>query len=242
MTVSVPGVRGWPHHGPEALAAVGLCATIGAALFALGAGLGAMPVAATLVAWVAIGAVVSLGVADHPYPRFGAANAVTTVRAGMTAILAGLVPVAEGLSVTVLWWVTALAVIAVSLDGLDGWLARRRAQCSDFGARFDMEIDALLGAVMSLLLWRTGEAGIWVLALGVLRYAFLLAGRVEPALLAPLFPSMRRKLVCVVQVGALAACLSPWLQPPVSHGILLLALLALVASFARDVHWLLSQR
>ena len=45
-----------------------------------------------------------------------------------------------------------------ALDGVDGWLARRRGMSSAFGARFDMEIDALLVQVLAILVWRYGKA------------------------------------------------------------------------------------
>jgi multidrug efflux pump subunit AcrA (membrane-fusion protein) len=37
------------------------------------------------------------------------------------------------------------------LDGVDGWLARRHEIASRFGARFDMEVDALLILALSVL-------------------------------------------------------------------------------------------
>ena len=62
------------------------------------------------------------------------------------------------------------------LDGVDGWLARRHRIASAFGARFDMEIDALLILALSVLAWRHEKAGAWVVASGLLRYAFVAAG------------------------------------------------------------------
>ena len=102
-----------------------------------------------------------------------------------------------------------------------------------------MEIDALLALVLALLIWRGGELGPWVLALGTMRYAFLAAAYRLPALRAPLFPSMRRKSVCVVQIAALCAIVSPPIAPPLSAWIGTGAALALVYSFGRDTLWLL---
>jgi len=73
------------------------------------------------------------------------------------------------------WTVVAIAVIGVALDGVDGRLARSRNTSSDFGARFDMEIDALLILVLAVLVWNLEKAGMWILAAGLLRYAFVLA-------------------------------------------------------------------
>jgi hypothetical protein len=85
---------------------------------------------------------VTLVRAHHPFTRFGAANHMTLIRAGLVALVAGLIGEPA---------VAPLAAVAVSvaaavelLDGVDGWLARRDGLASGFGARFDMEIDALL--------------------------------------------------------------------------------------------------
>ena len=42
----------------------------------------------------------------------------------------------------------------VLLDGVDGRLARKYGASSRFGARFDMEVDAVLICVLALLAWR----------------------------------------------------------------------------------------
>ena len=70
----------------------------------------------------------------------------------------------------------AASAIAIALDGVDGWLARRTGMVSAFGARFDMEVDALLIQVLAILAWQHGKAGAWILASGLLRYLFVAAG------------------------------------------------------------------
>ena len=65
----------------------------------------------------------------------------------------------------------------LALDGLDGWAARgARASPRRFGARFDMEVDALLILALAALAAGLGKAGPWVLGLGLMRYGFVLAG------------------------------------------------------------------
>ncbi len=114
----------------------------------------------------------------HPYARFGAANYVTLVRALLTGFLLLLAtrPPASGLAWIAGW--TAGAVAA--LDGVDGWLARRDRMVSAFGSRFDMETDAALLLVLSVLAWRYDKAGAWVLLIGLMRYLFVAAGWVLP--------------------------------------------------------------
>ncbi|HKB12739.1 MAG TPA: CDP-alcohol phosphatidyltransferase family protein [Vicinamibacterales bacterium] len=172
----------------------------------------------------------------HPFAQFGAANQVTTIRALLVALIVGLVgelrvPVLAAAAV-------AGSVIVTALDGVDGWLARRHRIASPYGARFDMEVDALLILALSILAWRFEKAGVWVIASGVMRYAFVAAGFVWTWLQAPLPPSRRRQTVCVVQVAALTVALIPFVTPPVSSAVAVTALAALAYSFSVDLLWL----
>ena len=77
-----------------------------------------------------------------------------------------------------------------------------------------MEVDNLLILILSLLAYRWDRAGAWILLAGVMRYLFVAAARLMPWLSAELYPSQRRRIVCVVQTVALIACLMPvWPQP-----------------------------
>jgi phosphatidylglycerophosphate synthase len=107
-----------------------------------------------------------------------------------------------------------IAVTALLLDGVDGWLARRQDRNSPYGARFDMEMDTVAMIYLSLLLWRSGEVGAWVLLMGLLRPGFVVAGRLWPWLDRPLPFSQRRRLICMAQVAVLAAAVTPLLEPP----------------------------
>jgi phosphatidylglycerophosphate synthase len=175
----------------------------------------------------------------HPHPRFGVANTVTLARAAGTALLAALALEPGLLAGSAVWAAVAGAVALLALDGVDGWIARRQGLVSPFGARFDMEVDTLLILVLAVLALGLGKAGPWVLGLGLMRYAFVLAGRAVPALRAELPPSWRRKAVCVVQIVVLATMLVPWVVPPASSAIGAGALVLLAWSFAVDVRWLI---
>jgi phosphatidylglycerophosphate synthase len=124
---------------------------------------------------------------------------------------------------------------------LDGYLARRWGWASPFGARFDMEVDALLVAVLAILLWSLGKAGPWVLAAGFLRYLFVAAGYLWPLLRHPLPPSRRRQAICVVQVLTLTLALAPLLPPVLSAAVAAGGLALLCYSFAVDTLWLARQ-
>ena len=172
----------------------------------------------------------------HPFARFGAANQITTLRAILVALVAGLV--GEPRRPAIAAAAVAAGVAVTLLDGVDGWLARRYGIASPFGARFDMEIDALLILALSVLAWRHEKAGAWVVASGLLRYTFVAAGRVAPRLRAPLPPSRRRQAICVVQIAALTLAMVPAIQPPASALLAGAALAALSCSFLIDTAWL----
>jgi phosphatidylglycerophosphate synthase len=183
--------------------------------------------------------IVGLAGAHHPFPRFGVANTVTLVRVALVAALAGLLgetPAPRMASLAV-----AIVIIVAALDGLDGWLARRGAQSSAFGARFDMETDAALILILSILVWQHGKAGVWVIACGLMRYAFVASGWVLTWMAGPLRSTIRGKSVAIGQFIGLAAALSPLVPVPVSNVVAAITLALLTWSFAVDIAWLKRQ-
>jgi len=169
-------------------------------------------------------------------PTFGAANAVTLARAVLVLLLLACLGVAA--TGTLGWMLVALGAVAAALDGFDGALARGRGEASEFGARFDMETDALLILTLAALVWQHGKAGVWILLAGLLRYLFVAASYASPRLGAALPPSRRRQAVCVVQIVSLIGALAPLVAPPSSGALALAGLLLLVWSFGVDVAWL----
>ena len=184
--------------------------------------------------------VVMHGLAAHaPRERFGAGNGLTLARLAMIALLAGVAgrPLPAD-PAPLAWTIVVFATTTAVLDAADGPLARAQGLASEFGARFDMECDALLVAVLCVLILQFDKAGAWVLAAGAMRYAFVLAGRAWPWIAQPLFPSWRRKAVCVVQITLLIVCLGPIIPRTASQAIAAAGLAMLGASFAADLGWL----
>jgi phosphatidylglycerophosphate synthase len=169
-------------------------------------------------------------------PSFGLANTVTLARGVLVLLLLALFGTAATSALG--WLLVALGATAAALDGFDGALARSRAEASEFGARFDMETDALLILVLAALAWQHGKAGVWILLAGLLRYLFVAASYALPWLAAALPPSRRRQAVCVVQIATLLGALVPLVAPPWSAGVALAGLVTLAWSFAVDVAWL----
>ena len=172
---------------------------------------------------------------------FGIANQVTLLRAGLVCLASGALLAGESLSASE-WSLVVLLAAALSLDAADGWLARRLRLASGFGARFDLEIDAWLILVLALLVWQSGRVGPWVLAIGLMRYVFVLASWYLLALRGPLPPSRRRQVVCVQQSVTLLVCLLPPVGSLFANAAGGLALLALLASFASDIIYLVRIR
>jgi|SoiMethySBSTD1v2_1073268.scaffolds.fasta_scaffold129634_4 phosphatidylglycerophosphate synthase len=177
--------------------------------------------------------------AHHPFPHFGAANFVTMLRVALVAGVAGLI--GEPPSERIAWLAVAVVVTVAVLDGVDGWLARRSGEISAFGARFDMEVDAALILILSILVWLHGKAGMWVMACGLMRYGFVAAGWVLPWMAGPLRSTMRGKSVAVAQFTGLGAALLPVVPVPFSTLIAGGTLATLVWSFAVDIAWLKQQ-
>ena len=238
---SLPGARRLALSAALNFVAVGAALLVGAAVVAE-----LMPASGRLYFYKAVGGYLLLLLpllaclpAHRPHTRFGSANTVTLVRAALVCLLASLY--GEPWSHHALT-VTAVAIFALTLDGVDGWLARVRRTESRFGARFDMETDALLVLVLSLLAWESGRAGAWVLTAGLMRYVFVAAGKAWPWLAGALPPSRRRKTICVLQLIALISCVAPLLPDDMRTAAAVAAVAMVSGSFAVDLAWLYRRR
>jgi phosphatidylglycerophosphate synthase len=168
---------------------------------------------------------------------FGLANQVTLLRTGLACLAAGaLLAGSDGSYVG--WSVAGVVALALSLDAVDGWLARRLGLASPFGARFDLEIDALMILILSLLVWQSGRAGIWVLAIGGMRYAFVALAMIWRPARQPLPPRWRRKAVCALIGVLLLLAILPPTPPGLAAAAAALALASQAVSFGIDLRWL----
>ncbi|KAA9107811.1 CDP-alcohol phosphatidyltransferase family protein [Microbacterium rhizomatis] len=166
--------------------------------------------------------------------RFGPANTATLVRSTLVGLITALVAssLTESVSVPLL---IGLIFPALALDAVDGWLARRTGTVSALGARFDMEVDAFLILVLSAYVSQL--LGWWVLALGLMRYVYVVAGWALPWLRTTVPPRYWRKVVAAFAGIALAAAASGLFPTWVGVAVTLIALGLLVESFGRDVVW-----
>lgn len=168
---------------------------------------------------------------------FGPADRVTFARAVLVCAVAGLaMAVARlgsgGTAGLLVGPLVGLAAVALVLDGVDGLVARRTGTVSAFGARFDMEVDAVLILVLSLHVAR--ELGAWVVAIGAARYLLFLAQRVWPWLCRGLPPSRWRKAVAAYQGIALTTASAHLLPVMGVAALVAVGLVALGLSFGTE--------
>jgi phosphatidylglycerophosphate synthase len=189
----------------------------------------------------AVAGQVLLGRARSRYGRavLGPADRVTWLRAVLTCAVAGLTAASfeDKGRVPAL---VVLAAIALTLDLVDGKVARRTGTASDFGAAFDMEVDAFLVLVLSVEASRT--VGPWVLLIGAARYVLLVAGWLRPWLRRPVPVRYWAKVVAAVQGIVLLVATAQVLPGWLTDLALVVALGLLVESFGHQVWWLLRHR
>jgi phosphatidylglycerophosphate synthase len=243
MTAAMPPSEGLTRRTGLYVACGGACVAAIAGVIAAQPPFTEGFVAGALVSYLAVGLVAVARVARfHPFARFGIANGLTLIRLVLCALIGGLAAEVAIQEVTPAPWAQwvffGLALLAMAIDGLDGYFARRHAMTSDFGARFDMEVDALQILLLCIVALGLGKAGLWILIGGLLRYLYEIVGVWWPVLQNPLPPSFRRKLISVVQGGSLAALLAPVIVPPFSLWVAAAALGLLLYSFAVDVIFL----
>jgi phosphatidylglycerophosphate synthase len=182
-------------------------------------------------------------VARHSRARtFRIADVVTLVRGLGICFLAGLSlqALVGGLERRALVVMIVMGTLCLLLDGVDGRVARARREASAFGARFDVETDAAMLVVLSVAVAALGIAGWWVLAIPAMRYGYVAASLVVPALRTPLPYRFSGKVIAVVQAVALLAVLAYGLTPGeqwVATAFLVAALALLCWSFGSSVVW-----
>ena len=175
----------------------------------------------------------------NPTQRLGPAGWVTLGRATLVVGVAALTADSFERDVPVAMLV-ALATVALVLDYVDGWVARRTASESALGARLDGEVDAFLILVLSVYV--ASSAGPWVLAIGAARYVFLAAGWPFAWMRAPLPRRDWRKVVAATQGITLTVAAAGVVPPTLMGAALAVALALLSESFGRDVWWLWRNR
>ena len=120
-----------------ALIALAIVGALGARFFGAA---GAIPVVAGMAFFLAGALLPAWDLRrHHPHDQLGFANIVTLLRLALVSTL--VIPLVGATPAPVA--IVVIAVISLSLDGVDGRLARRQVLSSNFGGRFDMEVDSV---------------------------------------------------------------------------------------------------
>ncbi|MET1061802.1 MAG: CDP-alcohol phosphatidyltransferase family protein [Aeromicrobium sp.] len=157
-----------------------------------------------------------------PQKLLSAANLVTGVRFVLAAAVA-VVALLDGPRELL----GALAATALVSDFVDGRLARALGTVTPLGARLDQESDALLILVLSAVV--ASDLGVWVLGVGVARYAFGALFTLVPSLRTP---PVRPRYWCKVvaaSVGIVLAVVATVPMPSVMAASLVVGVALLLA-------------
>ena len=162
------------------------------------------------------------------------ATAVTTVRSGAIVALAAFVVVSRpgGLAA---WVPVALFAVGTGLDWLDGTLARVRDATTEFGARLDAEADGLALLIGPLVAIQHGTAPVFLLAVGLARYAFV--GGIWLRRQRCLPPRRSRRFLGAFAMISVAVLLTPLVASTLGEPIAVVLTMPFLLGFGRD--WLL---
>jgi len=165
----------------------------------------------------------------------GLANALTLMRGGLYAVVAGFVVVP---ATTELVWLPALCYgTGVTLDKLDGIVARTIGEQTTLGTRLDMAFDTFgfVAAPLVAVLW--GRLPVWYLSISAARYVFL-AGiywrrlRGRPVFEGP--DSNLGKYLAGVQMVFITLALAPVVPTELVFTVAPAVLLTSLVVFGRD--------
>ena len=166
----------------------------------------------------------------------GLANRLTILRGLLVCTLAGFLfqHMPEGR----LAWLPGLLFIAtLIIDGLDGWIARRRGETTAFGVFLDRDFDALGTLIAILLAVHYSRLPDWYIAMGMVYYLFSFGQWLREKSGLPLYPlpaSRYRRVISVLQSTFIAAALLPLPLFPTSSLPALLVSAPVLAGFIRD--------
>ena len=159
-------------------------------------------------------------------PYGGYANWVTIFRMGL--ILLGIAFHASISS----FGLFAILGIALLLDLLDGWLARRFKQESTFGMYLDMETDALFVLLACVYLYFQGFAHIWILIPATLRYFYRIVIFLFPK---EKFKEQKQKYAAIIAGSFFVILLlSILIQNNIQQIALVIGSLGIIASFGKS--------
>ena len=203
------------------------------------AGLGAAGRVVGVASAVTMATALARGLARRGGERLGPASWVTLARATLAVGVAALAADSFAHDTPIALLVT-LASVALALDAVDGWVARRTGTATALGARFDGEVDAFL--ILALSVYVAPAYGAWVLAIGAARYLFMVGEWLLPWMRPPLPHSDWRRFVAATVGVVLTVAAAAVLQRALTQALLVAALALLAASMGHSAWWLWRRR
>ena len=128
------------------------------------------------------------------------------------------------------------------MDWLDGFIARKFNQVSDFGDFFDQEVDNFFLVILSLSIIIQYDGFHYILTIPLLRYFYITTQMYLIWMRRDLYKSRRRKLVCGLVVSALIISNIYLLPILLIELLLIISIFILCLSFFKDFVWLYRRR
>jgi phosphatidylglycerophosphate synthase len=167
-------------------------------------------------------------------PYAGWANRITLIRYLATVALALGYTNLSNLQIAIL-----LGFI-IPLDGIDGYLARKRQEQTTMGAYFDMEVDVFFVCIASCILFVRGLSGYEILIIGFFRYFYV---PMTYLLGLRYIKEQRTKIGPVIAVFVFAVITISFVVPDVYRKVLVYsALILLIISFSYSFKLLLADK
>ncbi len=137
-------------------------------------------------------------------------NAITIVRILCAPVFLWLLLADGGADTALRWWATALFVVAIATDGIDGYLARRHDIVTDLGKLLDPIADKALTGVAFVGLSILGELPWWITIVVLVREIGITVYRFVVVSDHVLAAAWMGKLKTVAQAVALSLALAPF--------------------------------
>lgn len=161
------------------------------------------------------------------------ANQVTAVRAAGAVACAALVALAlTGRVPADSWWLALVAGPTLLLDLVDGKVARLAGTETAFGARFDMEVDAAMVAILSI---HAAPVAPLALLVGAARYLLALGTWLRPQWRGPVTPRRFRKVVAATVAALLWVTTTPVTPTAIVWACVVASVALLAWSFGTQV-------
>jgi len=147
----------------------------------------------------------------HPPGRnLNLPNAITVARILLAPAFVWMLLADGGADGALRWWAAVLFVVAIATDGVDGAIARRRAQVTELGKLLDPIADKVLTGAALVSLSILGELPWWVTALILLREVGITVYRFAVIREGVIPASRGGKLKTIAQAVAITLALLPF--------------------------------